>query len=95
MSRSSSRASSLRADQARGIFSAEWYKWRGATLRVELPDEPPFAARLEAVESPSGVVQGVKQRTALLTVLSAQGQAVEVRTLPWPPPGSIRVIRAP
>lgn len=68
-----------------GIFSPQWHHWRGATLRIELEGEPPFLARLDAV----------RDGKADVTELDAAGRPTAVRELPWPPPGTIRVLRSP
>lgn len=74
-----------------GVFGPDWAKWRGAIMRIELPDEPPFAARLDEVSTRPGETA----RTATVTVLDARGAPTDVRRLPWPPAGTVRVVRAP
>ena len=73
---------------ASGIFGPDWAKWRGATLRVELDGEKPFVARLDDVLA-------TIPKSATVTVLDARGKPKEVMLLPWPPTGSVRVVRAP
>lgn len=80
-------------DNASGIFGPHWHNWRGATLAVELDGEPPFVARLDAVGSVQDGIGGPKYTRASLTILDAQGCPQEVRTVPWPPTGSVRVVR--
>lgn len=84
------RTSALRADQPQpggGIFGPDWHKWRGATLHVALEGEPPFLARFDNV-SPHPEV-------ASLTELDSSGRPVGIRTVRWPPPGTVRVLRSP
>lgn len=81
-----SKAKGASAPSPTGIFGPDWFKWRSATLRVEIEGEPPFAARLDAVQ------RGV----ATITELDASGRPTIMRELPWPPPnGTVRVVRAP
>ena len=84
-------ASSARPAGASGIFGADWHKWRGATLEITLPGEPPLIARLEAVGSPSST----GRPRASLTVLDGALKPTGIRELPWPPEGRVRVVRAP
>ena len=71
---------------ASGIFGPDWFKWRGATLDVRPDEEPPFMARLEAVEN------GI----ARLSVLDSAGKPNGVQFVPWPPQGgTVRVVRMP
>lgn len=77
---------------ASGIFGPDWPKWRGAIMEVALEGEPPFLARLDDVRR-SGAIGNFSQAT--LMELDHQLQPVGPRTLPWPPPGSVRVIRTP
>lgn len=72
-----------------GIFGPDWHRWRGATLHITLEDEPPFMARLDKMQ-----VSG-RARVAHLTELDAQGRPITQRRLPWPPSGTVRVLRAP
>jgi hypothetical protein len=75
---------------AAGIFNRDWHKWRGATLRVTLRDEPPFIARLDDVR------QGKGGHYAVLSELDTRGHPLRVREEPWPPEGGVvRVVRAP
>lgn len=73
-----------------GIFGPEWPKWRGAIMRIALPSEPPFVARLEAVQRASAGADH-----ALVTELDEALRPVKQRTLPWPPDGKVRVLRTP
>lgn len=74
-----------------GIFGPDWPKWRGAILEVRLPTEPAFLAHLDDVR-PS---KDAGLRSASLMELDRQLRPVQPRTLPWPPEGSVRVIRTP
>ena len=86
----------LRGAPPSGIFGPEWFKWRGATLAVELEGEPPFTARLDDVQTSlkdSAIGMTRPPKAATLTLLDASGRPTEVRTVPWPPPGTVRVVR--
>lgn len=74
------------SSQPAGIFGTHWPKWRGATLRVTLCDEPPFTAPLETADI---------ARKARPVVLDGAGRPDGVCELPWPPESEVRVVRAP
>lgn len=68
-----------------GIFGPSWHNWRGAVLHISLDDEPYFLARLNEV----------RDGRADLTELDAEFRPVKQRELPWPPEGTVRVLRTP
>ncbi|HZA66923.1 MAG TPA: hypothetical protein VE592_08225 [Geminicoccaceae bacterium] len=90
MLKTAARIETRRQEGADGIFGPEWFKWREATLRVTLRDEPPFIARLDDVR------QGKGGHYAVLSELDTRGHPLRVREEPWPPEGGVvRVVRAP